>query len=102
MKSGTLSKHLVNSNWTVCNPVDPREEFTDKWYEPKHAHDHLKEKFRNWLSKAITDFRILESQNLKEFEARTVLKNAFSYNLPGYSSKPEIIISKPVSKPYGY
>ena len=93
---------IVNSNWTVRNPVDPREVFTDKWTEPKHAHEHLKENFRNWLSKAITDFRILESQNLTESEVRTVLKNAFRYDLPGYSPKPEIIINKPVSKPYGY
>lgn len=97
-----MSAYIVNSNWTVRNPVDPREVFTDKWTEPKHAHEHLKENFKKWLSQAIIDFRILESQNLTESEARTILNNAFKYALPGYSPKPEIIINRPVSKPYGY
>ena len=97
-----MLNYLVKNNWTVRNPVDPREVFTDKWTEPKHAHEHLKENFRDWLKKAITDFRILESQNLTESEVRAILKNAFKFDLPGYSPKPEIIINRPVSKPYGY
>lgn len=97
-----MSNHLANSNWTICNPVDPREVFTDKWKEPKHAHEHLKENFRNWLVKATTDFKILESQNIKESEVLTILKNAFKYELLGHSSRPEIIINKIVNKPYGY
>ena len=97
-----MTSYLVNSNWTVRNPVDHREVFTDKWKEPKHAHEHLKENFRDWLAKAITDFKSLESQHLTESEARIILKDAFKYVLPGYSSKPEIIINKAVNKPYGY
>ncbi len=97
-----MSTYIVNSNWTVRNPVDPREVFTDKWTEQKHAHEHLKENFKKWLTEAITDFRILESQNISESEARTVLKKAFKYDLPGYSTKPEIIIDKTVNRPYGY
>ena len=98
----SMSNYLARSNWRVCNPVDPREVFTDKWTEPKHAHEHLRENFRDWLKEAIINFSSLESQNITESEVRTVLKNAFKYDLPGYSPTPEIIINKPVSKPYGY
>ena len=103
--SELLSKmisYLENSNWTVRNPVDHREVFTDKWKEPKHDHEHLKENFRLWLVKATTDFKSLESQNLTGSDARIILRDAFKYDLPGYSSKPEFIINKTVNKPYGY
>lgn len=98
----SMSNYLVKNNWKVTNPVDPREVFTDKWTEPKHAHEHLRENFINWLKKAMTDFKILESQNISNSEVRTVLKSAFKYDLPGIYTKPKIIINKPVCKPYGY
>lgn len=96
---------LLNSmNWTVKNPVDPREDFTDKWKEPAHANDHLRENFEDWLRKAYTDFKRIENNMLSPADTEMILRNAFNYKFPNIivPQRPEIVIDKPVSKPYGY
>lgn len=98
---GAMCSCIVCSNWTVRNPVDSREVFTDKWEEPKHAQEHLKESFQHWIAKAIRDFKIIETMGLSDSDARTILKKAFNYDLPGCSKQQEIVICKPVNKPYG-
>lgn len=96
---------LLNSkNWTVKNPVDPREDFTDKWKEPAHANDYLRENFANWMRKAYTDFKQIEDPLLSPSETGTILRNAFNYKALNNApiQRPEINIKKTVSKPYGY
>lgn len=98
-------EHLLNEmNWTVKNPVDPREDFTDKWKEPSHRDDHLRDHFSLWLRKAYADFSALENDKLSTSDAESLLRRAFNYcEAPNTTpSKPEVIIRKPVSKPYGY
>lgn len=99
-----MTKYLERSNWTVRNPVDPREVFTDKWKEPKHANEHLRDNFERWLRKAIADFSSLESFRLTNADARILLHRSFNYKLPvtANSSKPEIYINRTINKPYGY
>lgn len=43
----------------VYNPVNPVEDFGDKWDDPKYSHLNLKENFKNWLKKAQEDFQTL-------------------------------------------
>lgn len=46
----------------VPNPVNPLEEdFADKWYDPKYAHLHLEQNFKNWLATAQADFHAISS-----------------------------------------
>lgn len=88
----------------IRNPVDPREVFTDKWDDPEHADDHLRVKFIEWIRKAYTDFSILEKNNMQMSAASMLLSKAFNFRSiqnVGYH-KPEVIIRKPVNKPYGY
>lgn len=47
----------------VPNPVNPDEDFADKWYSKDHAHLKLKENFSRWLFQAKADFAALCSKN---------------------------------------
>lgn len=41
----------------VPNPVNPAEDFADKWSDPKYRHLNLEENFWAWLKQAQEDFR---------------------------------------------
>jgi hypothetical protein len=41
---------------TVCNPVNPKENFADKWAMPECAEHFLKQNFHHWVEQAVADF----------------------------------------------
>lgn len=43
----------------VPNPVNPAEDFADKWHDPQYAHLNLEENFWSWLETARNDFKII-------------------------------------------
>jgi hypothetical protein len=43
----------------VPNPVNPAEDFGDKWTDPNYAYHHLEKNFWNWLEAARRDFKIV-------------------------------------------
>jgi hypothetical protein len=43
----------------VPNPVNPAEDFADKWYDEDSAKFKLQENFYKWLYQARADFRAL-------------------------------------------
>jgi hypothetical protein len=45
----------------IANPVNPAEDFADKWADPKYAHLKLEENFWRWLRKAQEDFGVLQT-----------------------------------------
>ena len=45
----------------VPNPVNPAEDFADKWADPKYKHLNLEQNFWDWLEQAQNDFRALWS-----------------------------------------
>ncbi|MBU2646978.1 nucleotidyltransferase [bacterium] len=51
----------------VPNPVDPDEDFADRWYRHDCLHLRLEENFNAWLLQAITDFQHLTSTTDSEF-----------------------------------
>lgn len=51
----------------VPNPVDPEEDFADRWYRADCLHLRLEENFNNWLYQARTDFQHLTSTTDTEF-----------------------------------
>jgi hypothetical protein len=40
----------------VLNPVNPEENFADRWKLPRCQHLHLKENFHRWIVQAAADF----------------------------------------------
>jgi hypothetical protein len=51
----------------VPNPVDPEEDFADRWYRHDCLHLRLEENFNAWLLQARTDFQHLTSTTDTEF-----------------------------------
>ena len=51
----------------VPNPVNPVEDFADKWYDPEYAHLKLEDNFWFWLKQARIDFGLLTSSQDPEF-----------------------------------
>jgi len=55
----TMDKFVSQVIPYVPNPVNPEEDFADKWYSEKHAHLRLKENFYRWLMQARSDFEAI-------------------------------------------
>lgn len=45
----------------VPNPVNPAEDFADKWGDPKYGHLRLEQNFWAWLARARRDFGAIET-----------------------------------------
>lgn len=56
----------------VPNPVNPKEDFADKWYDKEYEKDNLEMSFRRWLMQAKADFgAILNSSNSEKVNEAT-------------------------------
>ena len=58
----TMEDYIQASVPIVPNPVNPAEDFADKWYSEKHAHLKLKDNFLRWLFQAKADFTAICSK----------------------------------------
>ncbi len=67
-----MDEHINNTAPLVPNPVNPAEDFADKWYDPASEKHKLKDNFYKWLYQARADFKALCSQN----ESRIVIEAA--------------------------
>lgn len=43
----------------VPNPVNPDEDFADKWYDPEYRHLNLEASFWTWLKQVRVDFEVI-------------------------------------------
>lgn len=59
----TMDQYIQPSAPHVPNPVNPIEDFADKWYSPEHKHLKLNENFTRWLLQARADFLAICSKN---------------------------------------
>ncbi len=74
-----MGQHVRPTSPRVPNPVNPVEDFADKWSELKSRHLNLEDNFWTWLSQAQADFRILaQSRDPKVIveQARTKFASA--------------------------
>lgn len=58
----TMDQYIQNQIPFVANPVNPVEDFADKWYSKDNEHLNLKENFYKWLFQARADFQALCSK----------------------------------------
>jgi hypothetical protein len=56
----------------VPNPVNPAEDFADKWYDPQYANLHLEQNFNWWLQQAQEDFAKIGQSRDADFIADQV------------------------------
>jgi hypothetical protein len=55
----TMGKFVNQANPRVPNPVDPAEDFADRWNIPASSHLNLEKKFWAWLRRAQLDFKAI-------------------------------------------
>lgn len=110
----SMEAAIRHSRPKVPNPVQPDEDFADKWYAPDKVHLDLEGTFRRWINKAIRDLsRIAAARTADAFRdaVRDVfhvdipeewLKCHFGQQRPAVSPKParHTIITEPPPKPW--
>jgi hypothetical protein len=70
-----------NSVPRVPNPVNPAEDFADKWHDPAFRHLQLEENFWLWLERAQEDFRIVaNARDITYLEEQVNMKFAARLN----------------------
>lgn len=66
---------FVNPNFPrVPNPVNPQEDFTDRWATPEGRQQGLEENFWRWLEQARVDFDIITSSRDRDFVANQAMQ----------------------------
>ena len=84
---------LVNSvSPRVPNPVDPEEDFADRWYRHDCLHLRLEKNFNDWLLQARTDFQHITSTTDTEF-LREQFEEKFSLRVNESELKKQLGIS---------
>jgi len=105
---------LVSSQESrVPNPVNPDEDFADKWSTPEGKNLNLENNFWNWLDQAQVDFNLIEltddidfisEQAKKKFRVilnSSDLQKVFGIGAPSVIVKPKNHeITKPAAKPW--
>lgn len=109
---------LVNANAPrVPNPVDPDEDFADRWAMEKHKNLNLEKNFRLWLEQAKADFaQVTQSDDVRVIASKA--KERFSLVLNEASlakslgaasvssqvsaSRVQIIDENRTAKPWGF
>lgn len=103
-----LSAFVARDSDTVPNPVNPKENFADRWKMPEGEKDRLKEHFHIWVRQALEDFRKirdLDGQRLVEhiedcFETPTSTAALGLASAPAQVAAPAIVVSQP-PRPWG-
>jgi len=76
-----LDRYILPTISRVPNPVNPNEDFADKWHEPKYAHLNLEGNFHDWLRQAQADFHNTEKLNSEELIQKFTLQK-FGLRIP--------------------
>jgi len=87
----------------VPNPVNPVEDFADKWSAPESRHQNLEVKFWNWLRQAQIDFETIGKEHKPELIVEMARNNfGASLNAKDLSTKLGIGgLLKPAAVPAG-
>lgn len=68
----TMGNFVSPQKPRVPNPVNPAEDFADKWYDPNYADLHLEQNFNWWLQQAQEDFAKIGQSRDADFIAEQV------------------------------
>lgn len=75
-----MGLHVNESTPRIPNPVDPAEDFADRWNMNKYRHLKLEEHFWDWLKQAQVDFENITSNTDTQFILRQI-EQKFSLKL---------------------
>lgn len=76
----SMERYINPAEPYVPNPVNPKEDFADKWDSPEYAHLNLREKFKAWITQVKADLNlILSDQDINLIVEAA--KNGFRVNI---------------------
>src|SRR5205823_4641415 len=78
----------------VPNPVNPAEDFADKWSSEEGRKKRLKENFNAWLNKAKADFATIANSADSEFISEQVLQK-LGLRLNPTDLREKLVLSAP-------
>lgn len=88
----TLSRFSQLGSKLVPNPVNPQENFADRWGDPNYAHLRLEHNFRDWVKSVNQDFSLyLNSDN--PIDIADSLTEKFNLNISEESVQEALGIS---------
>lgn len=109
-----LNRFVVSNSWEVPNPVNPEENFADRWSMPQYKELQLKRNFDIWVENVVRDFEFILASDDLDVLTESV-ENNFSVTIPyaelvvalgidslattSYAADAKIIES-PASKPW--
>ena len=112
---GELKRFSDSGSTTVFNPVNPAENFADRWTMPQYKHLQLKQNFSRWVTQINADFdTLLSSSNAEIIIESATRKFALKPNktalegIIGISAGPAIHTKKShevtndVAKPWSF
>lgn len=76
-----MDRYISPSIPRVPNPVNPSEDFADKWYRADCAKYRLEDNFRRWLAQARIDFKNIEAL-LTEEKIQKFAQEKFKTRIP--------------------
>ena len=89
-----------NSMPRVPNPVNPAEDFADKWHDPDLRALQLEENFWLWLEQAQADFRVVaDARDVTYLEAQVRAKFATAINADRLKEKLGLSSINVVTRP---
>ncbi len=108
-----LKEFADSGSDVVPNPVNPEENFADRWSMPDYKHLELKKNFHLWVEQVVRDFEYLYSSDNIAMIAESVTKNlslsieqkrlasalGISASSANTIAKPKLV-GEPVSKPW--
>ncbi len=69
---GEMENYVRPTQPRVPNPVNPAEDFADKWHTAEGRRLRLEDNFQAWLSQAKADFELISTANDADFLAEQV------------------------------
>ena len=82
-----LVRFSASGSSEVLNPVNPNENFADRWSMPKYKHLGLQENFSAWVKQAQIDFSNLVSSSDMNFIAEHALRKLSVRPIPSELAK---------------
>jgi hypothetical protein len=77
-----MDQHVQASRPRIPNPVNPNEDFADKWYDAKYASLDLEGNFRRWLTQARVDLKQVDKLTNREALEKFAF-DKFKVRIPG-------------------
>jgi hypothetical protein len=83
-----MGNHVKPITPRIPNPVDPREDFADRWYMSKYSYLNLEQNFWNWIKQAQIDFKkITSTTDTKSITEQAEQRFSVKFNISELSKR---------------